>query len=64
VASYWWQVVSSRDFANVLAHEYQCAGTDAATLAAVARHVAACIDDPREREAFLDTATMSGLVLS
>jgi hypothetical protein len=53
--------MTSRDFANVLAYEYQCAGSDEATLVAVARHVAACIDSDHERTAFVEAATMSGL---
>jgi hypothetical protein len=49
--------------AGALAYEHQCWGSDDAkqALEGVASMIALSIPDPRERESFVDAASMSGL---
>lgn len=51
--------------AGALTYEHQCwrSAESAAVLGALASRIAGMIEDPREREAFIDGATMSGLVI-
>jgi hypothetical protein len=52
--------------ANALTHEHQCWGSDesAMVLGSLASRIAGMIEDRNERIAFVDAATMSGLVVA
>jgi hypothetical protein len=49
--------------AGALTYEHQCWGSEesATVLGHLAARIAGMIEDPRERDAFVDAATMSGL---
>ena len=56
-------MLDTRLVADTFNHEFQCRSSaeSAEVLASLAQRIAETITDPREREAFVDVATMSGL---